>query len=61
MTTKPSGVVAIVTRQPRLTDDATDAVRDQYEAELADRLAELLAAEFRRRLQERQPKERRDG
>ncbi len=43
------------------TDGAADDVRDQYERQLAERLALLLAAEFRRRLEERQLKERRDG
>ena len=37
--------------------DRRDEVFDQYERQLAERLALLLAAEFRRRLEERELKE----
>ncbi len=40
--------------------DSGDAPIEQYERQLAERLALLLAAEFHRRLEERQLKERRD-
>ena len=41
--------------------DRGDEVRDRYDRQLSERLALLLAAEFRRRLEGRQSKERRDG
>ena len=41
--------------------DRRDEAVDRYERDLAERLGLLLAAEFRRRLAERQLKERRDG